>query len=335
MWDTRPRRIPKEQGGNAKLAGVCEGVGVRYQIDPTIVRIAFVAATLTIGGGLSAYLLGWLVMPRYGMHRSPIEIIMKNKHELDEVEQRDISTGWALLIALVLFSGVLWVGPTPLGSTALGGILVLVLAWWGLHRLLPQPPAGVVLNASATTPEPVDLTAYSYPEGYDTPRREPPAWDPLGTAPFAWDLPEPPPREPEPEPRTHRVWPWVLGIAAIVTVASVATIAVSNHEVDSVTHIVTTNEELQDTYITDIGTMTVDLRELEGLEKQRHVLVDNGIGDTTVYLPEEVPTTLTCTADLGEHNCARRDINPDAPGERLYLEINTDIGTIHVVTPTQ
>jgi hypothetical protein len=35
-------------------------------------------------------------------------------------------------------------------------------------------------------------------------RTQPPAWDPLGAAPFAWDLPEPAPATPEPEPPAPR-----------------------------------------------------------------------------------------------------------------------------------
>nr|WP_231139826.1 PspC domain-containing protein [Corynebacterium pseudotuberculosis] len=42
MWDTRPVRLPREQASEAKFLGVCEGIGVRYQIDPTLVRIFFV-----------------------------------------------------------------------------------------------------------------------------------------------------------------------------------------------------------------------------------------------------------------------------------------------------
>lgn len=56
----------------------------------------------------------------------------------------------------------------------------------------------------------------------------PPAWDPLGAAPFAWDLPEPSQPEPEePEPPAKRRKPKVgtatLGIA-MVTIASLALI---------------------------------------------------------------------------------------------------------------
>lgn len=75
MWDTRPPRIPSEQGGNAKIAGVCEGIGVRYQIDPTLVRVLFVVSLFTLGGGLPAYLLAWLAMPRYGMSTAPAQAV--------------------------------------------------------------------------------------------------------------------------------------------------------------------------------------------------------------------------------------------------------------------
>ncbi|TVU55768.1 PspC domain-containing protein [Corynebacterium aurimucosum] len=38
MWDTRPPRIPKEQGGNPLVGGICEGIGARYNVDVTFVR---------------------------------------------------------------------------------------------------------------------------------------------------------------------------------------------------------------------------------------------------------------------------------------------------------
>jgi hypothetical protein len=43
----------------------------------------------------------------------------------------------------------------------------------------------------------------------------PPAWDPLGAAPFAWDLPEPSPPPTEPPPRRLPVTPVTLGLALI------------------------------------------------------------------------------------------------------------------------
>ena len=71
MWDTRPPRIPKDQGGKAGIGGVCEGIGARFHIDPTFVRVVFVALSLAFGGGIFLYLLCWINMPRFGLTRSP------------------------------------------------------------------------------------------------------------------------------------------------------------------------------------------------------------------------------------------------------------------------
>ena len=62
MWDTRPPRIPENQGGKAVIGGVCEGIGARFHIDPTFVRVVFVALSLAFGGGIAAtFALGFAV----------------------------------------------------------------------------------------------------------------------------------------------------------------------------------------------------------------------------------------------------------------------------------
>ena len=46
-----------------KLAGVCGGLGRYFNIDPLIVRIAFIAMFFAMGGGLLLYILLWLLTP--------------------------------------------------------------------------------------------------------------------------------------------------------------------------------------------------------------------------------------------------------------------------------
>jgi phage shock protein PspC (stress-responsive transcriptional regulator) len=46
-----------------KLAGVCGGLGEYFNLDPTLVRVLFVLATLAGGPGLILYIVLWLVMP--------------------------------------------------------------------------------------------------------------------------------------------------------------------------------------------------------------------------------------------------------------------------------
>ena len=46
-----------------KVAGVCGGIGEYLGIDPTIVRLGFVALSLLAGGGLAVYIIAAIIMP--------------------------------------------------------------------------------------------------------------------------------------------------------------------------------------------------------------------------------------------------------------------------------
>lgn len=58
------------------VGGVCGGLAQTYNIDPTLVRLGFVALALLGGGaGLLIYLVLWLVMPTIGAD-SPAERVL-------------------------------------------------------------------------------------------------------------------------------------------------------------------------------------------------------------------------------------------------------------------
>jgi phage shock protein C len=46
------------------LAGVCGGLGEYFDVDPTIVRLVFVASIFLPGPQVIAYLAAWLIVPR-------------------------------------------------------------------------------------------------------------------------------------------------------------------------------------------------------------------------------------------------------------------------------
>lgn len=48
---------------NKKVAGVCGGIGEYLEIDPTLVRLGFVALSLLAGGGLAVYIIAAIIMP--------------------------------------------------------------------------------------------------------------------------------------------------------------------------------------------------------------------------------------------------------------------------------
>ena len=47
---------------NAKIAGICSGVGDYFEIDPVIIRLLFLLG-LFLGGGLIVYIIGLIVIP--------------------------------------------------------------------------------------------------------------------------------------------------------------------------------------------------------------------------------------------------------------------------------
>lgn len=59
----RPARKLYRSRTNQKVAGVCAGIGNYLDIDPTLVRLIWVATVLFAGGGILAYLIAWIVLP--------------------------------------------------------------------------------------------------------------------------------------------------------------------------------------------------------------------------------------------------------------------------------
>jgi phage shock protein C len=53
------------------VAGICGGLGEYLDIDPTIVRVVFIALVLANGMGVLAYLAMWLIVPEEGETAAP------------------------------------------------------------------------------------------------------------------------------------------------------------------------------------------------------------------------------------------------------------------------
>lgn len=206
---TRPRRPTSGR----VVAGVAAGIGRRYAIDPVIVRVALVVSAIYGGAGVICYLIAWLFLTGEGDDVSPFEALIGRGHS-------STSKGLAvcLCIALLPATTVTFGGHF---STA-AGIVVLAAALFLLHRYRgdlgivdsPRPvPVGADAHAEPNAdpnadPEAggmTDQTTTLGPQDAVPPefRNQPPAWDPLGAAPFAWDLPEPSP-VPQPIPAPVR-----------------------------------------------------------------------------------------------------------------------------------
>lgn len=219
FWATRPRRPRKGR----KLAGVAAGIGNRYGIDPTVIRVGFVVATFYGGAGILMYLLGWLLLPEQDDEAAPFEAMINRK--------RSSTSGvFTVVLCLALLPAFWFVFDNQFSGIAgmliVGGVLFLLHRTRG-HLGRPAPAAA---PPPTVAQEPPLYQPFSAP--VDVPVAEPvpvpttpPAWDPLGAAPFAWDLPEPTPSAPEPpEPkRRSRAGLLTFG-AALIAVAVMAII---------------------------------------------------------------------------------------------------------------
>ncbi|NMO01005.1 PspC domain-containing protein [Gordonia sp. TBRC 11910] len=305
MWTTRPIR---PQTGRT-ISGVCVGIGNRYRVDPTLVKVAFVVAAMFGGSGILVYIAAILVLPTerrlsssaaqiavaqwYATHphlsydqwrRSHADLGLPALDGLARHGLRRPHVIGLIILAVIVVSSM---GPdSTWSSSGLVGVALLAIGWWLLHRRTPIPPPGTsvdtyrqVLAQAMASPTPVvpgsampysperpvatpgsesaspagasthstggaavdvgksgvDMTKSGVPAAASTtdlpplaPEPLPPAWDPLGTAKFAWDLPEPKPRA-EVALRDKSRSPMTLvtvGIAVLVaTSASAAALA--------------------------------------------------------------------------------------------------------------
>lgn len=224
MWSTRPVR----HRGDRKIAGVAAAIARRYRIDPILVRIGFVVATIYGGAGVLVYLFGWLLLPEEGDEVSGGEALLGQGRSS---MSRPLAI--VLAIALVPASSGIFTGDL----SAILALLGIAAALYLLHRNRPPIPAAggvdptmafnpaMPVTMPATGPSVADPTstdtAFAGATPQDVPGRQtPPAWDPLGVAPFAWDLPEPSPATapPAPAPKRRRsaVTPVTLALALMV-----------------------------------------------------------------------------------------------------------------------
>ncbi len=216
IWDNRPCRLPDD----GPAGGVCVGVARRYEIDPLLVRVAFGVATVLGGAGIPVYLACWLFLPAAGDAVSGGEALLgrggasfssttgpRTSGPRTSGPRTSMARRTAIVLTVLLaLSTVGQIGPGK-GVLFSGGVAGLVLLGAGLyllhqrrpHRLQAEPVPAVSLNKSP----------------------QPPRWDPLGAAPFAWDLPEPAPAAAPRRPRSrHTVV--TLGLALIAVATAIA-----------------------------------------------------------------------------------------------------------------
>ncbi len=56
------KRLMRPRSGR-KIAGVCQGFADYFDLDVTVIRVVWLLVAIFGGGGVIAYLIGWIVMP--------------------------------------------------------------------------------------------------------------------------------------------------------------------------------------------------------------------------------------------------------------------------------
>ncbi len=240
FWRSRPVR----PAHGRKVAGVAAGIGYRYGIDPTVVRVALVAATVFGGFGVFVYLLGWLFLPKEGDAVSAFEGLIGRG-------RTSSSPAFAVLLLILLLPGLSWTfsGGWLSDGSGLIGFALMSIALYLLHRsrgqfnrpVMPaaaqQTRTAAFSMSTASAPAPASTTA----DG---------SWDPLAADPSAWDLPNaspsgglppqtPPPSATPPMPRRRnsKIGAATFGIALLVAGAGVV-LNLDGQEWFSLQHIV-------------------------------------------------------------------------------------------------
>src|SRR4051794_20433179 len=172
-----------------KVAGVAGGLGRHLNIDPTVLRVAFVALALFGGAGLVLYGAAWVLVPEQGRSEGLLATNPATRNVL--------LIGAALLSGLVLVARS-WGGfgfPWPLAVIALVAFVILMNRDKSMNTQYAPPPPGTPPHA--VTPGPGQAE---------------------GTTPPPWMPPTPPAYQPPP-PRPDR-GPKLFGVTlALVAVA--------------------------------------------------------------------------------------------------------------------
>jgi signal transduction histidine kinase len=146
------RRDLRRDPEHGMIAGVCEGIGRRLDIDPLLLRIVFGATSLASGLGIAAYLLAWWLLPVEGAQPA-VASATEQRSSRNRRAALEVGIGVGCLVVSILltfrelglpFSDVLtW----PLVLVAAGGALI-----WRQSVGRPGTPGTTAVPAVGAAP---------------------------------------------------------------------------------------------------------------------------------------------------------------------------------------
>ncbi|MET9029779.1 PspC domain-containing protein [Nocardia sp. NPDC004168] len=153
IWQTRPIRLPQQ----GPVAGVAAGFARRYEIDPVLVRVAFVVSTIFGGAGIVLYLLAWLLLSAAGDQASAAESLVGKGHSSQSQTKTIV-----LIVALAIAVSTMGPVGVGLGGSGLISLALMLAGWWMLHLRTPNPPPGTTEVFGGFAPE-SGINATGYP----------------------------------------------------------------------------------------------------------------------------------------------------------------------------
>ncbi len=330
---SRLRRIVAHR----KVAGVAGGIARHLDIDPLIVRVAFVVLSLFGGAGLIVYAACWILLPEDGQQDPPLG--------LDE-RSRSVALILVGILGVALLVGQwdwFWV-PGPLILVGLVIFLVLSRRNDQAASVTAPPPAVPNAGPDAVTPE----QRWAAPVAPAEPPAPTAPSAPLPAAPtYATQYVRPEPRNPRKRgpklfwftmalamlavgvvgiidvsgaPVAGSTYPavvtGVIGVMLLVgafwgragglilvgllsTTATAAALAVEKVETDRIEVTSTAASQVRDAYTFDAGEFELDLTELRDPEalNGRTIEVTGDIGELVVRVPADMDVRANANVD--------------------------------------
>jgi phage shock protein PspC (stress-responsive transcriptional regulator) len=343
------------------IAGVAGGLGDYFGIDPVIVRLVFVAATIAGGTGIIAYFAAWLLVPEAPAVGQPPSAPKAT------ADRPQTWVGVALLVvgASMLFGQFGWWGPEVLWGLALIGIGVLVFRNDQERRSAPPPPPAPPeeegSSSAAAWPDPQPEAVAPAPR----PPRERSilGWLTAGTALVAVGIASLLSEAGTISLAGYQILALGLGVVgvglvvggwlgrsrALIAVGVLLVPAVLVASLLRVSPSVGSGErlfaprtaaQLLPAYELFAGEMTLDLSRLP-LDRPTRVRAEVGAGSIEVRVPEETSTRVHAAVDIGEVSIfGAREEGADLDVTRLRgtgdglldLDLSSSVGEIVVVT---
>jgi phage shock protein PspC (stress-responsive transcriptional regulator) len=357
-----------------KIAGVAGGLGRHLDIDPLILRVAFVVLTFFGGVGLLLYVALWLLLPEDGSDWATIKLDRRSRTVA-------LVVIGALALVLLLSHGW-WGSPGPLFFLAaiVGAVvLALQLTRRDRPRQTQTDPSATVPTAYAVPPQTTTQTAVTPPPSYAVPEQPRPvnprkrgpilfwyalavmavALGSLGIANLAGaDV------APSAYPAT------VLGLSAVfllvgsffgraggiilvgllAAAVTVGTTIADRWDPHRTTVDPASSSDVRGSYRMDVGDLVLDLSDVSDPQDLdgRTIYVDGRVGHLDIRVPEDV-TVVANTRVTGVGGSSvfgqddggidtivdtTHDAGPGAP--RLVIDARLHVGQIdvHTVAPT-